>query len=53
MQSHRQREKQAFQRELESGLEPGPGSSPKLKADAQPLSHSGVPILYILNVLRL
>ena len=41
---HRQREKQAPCREPIAGLDPGtPGSHPELKADAQPLSHPGVP----------
>ena len=32
------------------GLNPGtPGSRPEPKADIQPLSHPGAPILYILN----
>ena len=39
-QRHRQREKQA----PDVGLDPGtPGSCPKLKAGAQPLSHPGIP----------
>ena len=43
-QRHRQREKQAPGREPEVGLDPGtPGSRPEPKADAQPLSHPGVP----------
>ena len=42
-QRHRQ-EKQAPRREPHVGLDPGtPGSCPELKADAQPLSHPGVP----------
>ena len=41
---HRQREKQAPCREPDAGLDPRtPGSRPELKADAQPLSHSGTP----------
>ena len=45
-QRHRQREKQAPFREPDVGLDPRtPGSRPELKADAQPLSHSGVPIV--------
>ena len=41
----RQREKQAPRREPDVGLDPGtPGSRPEPKADAQPLSHPGVPI---------
>ena len=43
-QRHRQREKQAPCREPEVGLDPRtPGSCPELKADAQLLSHQGVP----------
>ena len=43
-QRHRQREKQAPCREPDVGLDPGNlGSRPGLKADAQPLSHPGVP----------
>ena len=48
VQRHRQREKQrkkqAPHREPDVGLNPGyPGSRPGPKADAQPLSHPGVP----------
>ena len=44
MQRHRQREKQASRREPDVGLDPRTlGSHPELKADAQPLSHPGVP----------
>ena len=44
----RQREKQAPRRELNAGLDPRTlGSHPEPKADAQPLSHPGVPILKI------
>ena len=44
-QRHRQREKQAPCREPDVGLDPStPGSLPELKADAQPLSHPGVPV---------
>ena len=40
----RQREKQAPCREPDVGLDPRtPGSRPELKADAQPLSHPGLP----------
>ena len=40
----RQREKQAPCREPDVGLHPGtPGSHSEPKADAQPLSHPGVP----------
>ena len=43
-QRHKQREKQALRREPDVGLDPGtPGSLPKSKADAQPLSHPGPP----------
>ena len=46
-QRHRQREKQAPYREPDGGLDPGsPGSHPEPKADAQPLSHPGVPIFF-------
>ena len=39
-----QREKQAPCREPDLGLNPGtPGSRPEPKADAQPLTHPGVP----------
>ena len=45
-QRHRQREKQAPCREPDMGLNPRtPGSHPEPKADAQPLSHSGVPLV--------
>ena len=47
-QRHRQKEKQAFYREPNVGLYPGtPGSCPEPKADAQPLSHTGVPVLFL------
>ena len=44
-QRHRQREeKQAPCNESNVGFDPGnPGSGPEPKADAQPLSHPGVP----------
>ena len=43
-QSHRQRKKKAPCREPHVGLDPrAPESRPDLKADAQLLSHSGVP----------
>ena len=43
-QTHGQREKQAPCREPDMGLDPGtPGSRPGLKADAEPLSHPGIP----------
>ena len=45
-QRHRQKEQQAPYREPNAGLNPRtPGSRPEPKADAQPLSHPGVPIL--------
>ena len=35
---------EAPRKELDAGLDPGPpGSHPETKADAQPLSHPGVP----------
>ena len=44
MQRHRQREKQAPCTKPDVGLNPETlGSRPELKADAQPLSHPGVP----------
>ena len=49
-QKHRQREKQTPYREVDAGLDSRtPGSHPWLKADTQPLSHPGVPYLYIFN----
>ena len=48
-QRHRQREKQAPCREPDVGLNPGtPGSHPGPKADAQLLSHPGIPPIYFL-----
>ena len=48
-QKHRQREKQAPCGEPDVGLDPRTlGSPPEQKADAQPLRHSGVPIIKIL-----
>ena len=44
-QRHRQREKQAPCRKCDMRLDPGtPGSCTEPKADAQPLSHPGIPI---------
>ena len=44
-----QRGKQAPCGEPDVGFHPGtPGSCPELKADAQPLSHPGVPLANIL-----
>ena len=49
-QRQRQREKQAPCREPDVGLDPRtPGSLPEPKADAQPLSHPGVPVSYRLK----
>ena len=43
-QRYRQREKQALHGEPNVGLDPRiPGSWPQPKADAQPLSHPGIP----------
>ena len=51
MQRHRQREKQAPHREPSVGLDlRTPGSLPEPKADAQPLSHPGVPYSHLLIV---
>ena len=50
-QRHRQREKQAPCREPTAGLDPRiKGSCPEPKADAQPLSHPGVPEANVFNV---
>ena len=47
-QRHRQREKQAPYRKPLGGLESRtPGSHPEPKADAQPLSHPGIPRLFL------
>ena len=52
-QRYRQREKQAPCRQPDVGLNPKtPGSCPEPKADAQPLSHLGVPSLEFLSPLR-
>ena len=49
-QRHRQREKQAPCTKPDVGLDPRtPGSHLEPKADAQPLSHPGVPSLLILS----
>ena len=46
-QRHRLREKQDPCREPDVGLDPRtPGSRPELKADAPPLSHPGIVLLY-------
>ena len=50
-QRHRQRKKQAFCMEHDAGLFPRTlGSGPEPKADAQPLSHPGVPTLVFLVI---
>ena len=50
---HRQREKQAPYKEPNVGLDPGtPGSCPKSKADAQLLSHPGVPLVNIFEHMK-
>ena len=50
-QRHRQREKQAPCGEPDLGLDPRtPGSHPELKADAQPLSHPGVPLHSVFKI---
>ena len=47
-QRHRQTEKQAPCWEPNAGLDPRtPGSQPESKADTQPLSHPGVPALFL------
>ena len=46
-QRHRQREKQAPCEEPNAGLIRTLGSSPEPKAEAQPLSHPGIPMLAI------
>ena len=49
-QRRRQKEKQAPCREPNVGLNPGTlGSHPEPKADAQALSHPGVPHVQVLN----
>ena len=48
-QRHRQREKQAPCGKPNVGLDPRtPGSRPELKADTQPLSNPGAPLLEIM-----
>ena len=47
----RQRVKQSPCREPDVGLDPGPwGSGPEPKADAQPLSHPGIPGLCLFKI---
>ena len=49
-QRHKQREEQAPRREPDVGLDPGtPGSCPEPKAEAQPLSHPGIPCFSFLK----
>ena len=49
---HRQREKQALHKESNAELDPRtPESYPELKADAQSLSHPGIPRLSNFNRL--
>ena len=44
---HRQREKQAPHREPDAGLDPRTlGSCPEAEAEAQPVSHPGIPCCY-------
>ena len=51
-QRHRQREKQASCREPDAGLDPRtPGSRSEPKADAQPLSHPGVPLWFSISTV--
>ena len=50
-QRHRQREKQAPSGEPDAGLYPRtPGSCPEPKADTQPRSHSGAPVLLLQSL---
>ena len=51
-QRHRQRENQASHKEPDVGLNlRTPGSQPEPKADAQPLSHPGIPreLIFLYN----
>ena len=49
--TERERQKQAQCREPDVGLDPRtPGSCPGWKADAQPLSHPGIPFPFFLKV---
>ena len=51
MQRHRQREKQAHCKEPDVRLDPRtPGSCPKPKVNAKPLSHPGVPFTRSLGI---
>ena len=48
---HRQREKQAPRREPDAGLNPGtPGPRPGPKARAKPLSHPGIPRVFVNTI---
>ena len=50
----RRREKQAPCREPDVGLDPGtPGSHPRPKAGAKPLSHPGIPFNYNSKLILL
>ena len=52
-QRHRQREEQAPRREPDVGLDPRiPGSRPGRKAEAEPLSHPGVPSILFSGKLN-
>ena len=47
---HRQREKQAPCRGPDMGLDPGnPGSHPGLKVGPKPLSHPGIPQIFLIK----
>ena len=51
-QRHKQREKQAPSGEPDAGVDPRtPGSGPELKANAQPLSHPGAPVIIFLDFI--
>ena len=53
-QRHRRREKQGPCRKPDAGLDPRtPGSQPEPEADAQPLSHPGIPIFHFLKQISL
>ena len=48
-QRHRQRKKQAPCRKPDAGIDPRPpGSPPRRKAGAKPLSHPGIPVSVVL-----
>ena len=49
--TEREKQRQAPCREPDVALDPGsPGSGPRPKANAQPLSHPGIPIFLILKL---